>query len=229
MANRHSISISARIQDLTGNVFGHLTVVSFTGLNRYKKAMWHCRCDCGNVKEVIGAHLKSGNTLSCGECYRFMSELEYESLVRSRMLSAVVVSASGCWEYPHGVNQSGYRHATWRGASVRAHILSYKLFCGPVPEGLCVLHACDNPSCCYPLHLRVGTHKENTADMIEKGRHAFGERHGSVKLTADKVCQIRELGAVGGLSQSAIAARFGVSRSTVQLILSGKRWKHLPT
>jgi hypothetical protein len=60
--------------------------------------------------------------------------------------------------------------------TVRAHKIAWILTYGPVPKGLCVLHHCDNPPCCNPEHLFLGTHADNTADMMAKGRH-WGQRN----------------------------------------------------
>ncbi len=100
----------------------------------------------------------------------------------------------------------------------------------PIQSGLCVLHHCDNPPCCNPSHLFLGTHADNMRDKMEKGRHRFGlnqgERHGNAKLTPERVRSmrmVRELGA----SYRQLADMFGVSHATVGHICTRKTWKHV--
>lgn len=83
---------------------------------------------------------------------------------------------------------------------------------GYLPE--VVRHACDNPPCCNPLHLLGGTHADNVADKIRRGRGADGSRNGQAKLTEDEVIAIRESRA-SGESPTDIAVRFGISRKYV--------------
>lgn len=124
------------------------------------------------------------------------------------------------------------------GGSFRAHRFAYALAHGPIPEGLHVLHRCDNPPCCNPDHLFLGTHADNVADMIAKGRNAKGERSGArrhpesvargeknghAKLTAAQVAEIRATPRKIG-TQHALALRFGVSDATISMIVNGKVW-----
>jgi hypothetical protein len=77
---------------------------------------------------------------------------------------------SGCWEWRGASYGKGYGAISIRGAKTRVHRFSYELHKGPIPEGLMILHACDNRLCVNPAHLRPGTAKENTADAIARGR-----------------------------------------------------------
>ncbi len=91
-----------------------------------------------------------------------------------------------------GKQVSGYGmayHHDENGKSVYkpAHRASYELTYGPIPDGLDVLHRCDNPPCVNPAHLFLGTHAENMVDRNTKGRQARGERHPHAKLTAEDV------------------------------------------
>lgn len=99
---------------------------------------------------------------------------------------------------------------------------------GPIPDGLHVLHHCDNPPCVNPAHLFLGTNADNVADKTAKGRGrgGRGEAHRNAKLTADQVREIREL-AASGLTQREIAARYGVRHTAIGKILRGERWGHL--
>lgn len=108
-----------------------------------------------------------------------------------------------------------------------AHRLSFSMHHGEITIGMMVCHECDNPSCVNPKHLFIGTAKENTGDMMNKGRHragiVLGENHGKSKLTADDVKAIRSL----GISQLRIAKLYGVSQSCIASIMLRKTWSHV--
>lgn len=133
---------------------------------------------------------------------------------------------SGCWEWtgviiPDGYGQVGCRHK-------KTHRVAYELMVGPIPDGLCVLHRCDNPPCVNPDHLFLGTVADNNADRDAKGRHRAlqGSANGSAKLDERRVCEIREM-LRNGVRGVDIAREFGVSPSAVSLIATGRRWDHL--
>lgn len=82
-----------------------------------------------------------------------------------------------CWEwkaYRNNDNYGTFQIATKK--NVKAHRFSYELNNGPVPEGLCVCHTCDNPGCVRPNHLWLGTMKDNSKDMALKGRHGHQKK-----------------------------------------------------
>jgi DNA-binding NarL/FixJ family response regulator len=97
---------------------------------------------------------------------------------------------------------------------------------GPIPEGLFVLHSCDNRSCVRPQHLRLGTRDDNLVDAIERRRIVSGERHYKTKFTARDVRAVRQL-ASEGWRHAEIAARFDVSRATIGNIINRKTWKYV--
>lgn len=137
-----------------------------------------------------------------------------------------------CWEWTRICNQHGYGQLRVSGRMVYAHRLAYELGVGPIPQGLHVLHQCDNPRCINPEHLSVGTRSQNMKECSERGRAKIpkpvklGENNGSSKLREVDVRSIRRLLGKGDTQQS-IAERFGVSQQTIAGIKAGKRWGHV--
>lgn len=107
-----------------------------------------------------------------------------------------------------------------------AHRIAYEYSVGPIPCGLLICHKCDNPPCCNPSHLFVGTHRDNSSDKIAKGRGTTnrGEKNPMAKLTVRDVEEIRELLASAEMSQNAIAERFRVAQGQISRIHTGKGW-----
>lgn len=93
------------------------------------------------------------------------------ALASERLKRYVRVAETGCWEHGGYVLPNGYGTVCVQGRSYRAHRLAYELWCGPIPAGKLVLHNCDNRKCINPAHLRVGTAKENSMDVVLKGYH----------------------------------------------------------
>jgi hypothetical protein len=77
-----------------------------------------------------------------------------------------------CWEWKRRRSHRGYGETRWGGKTERANRRAWLLVNGPIPIGVSVLHHCDNPPCCNPAHLFLGTHTDNMRDMAAKGRTA---------------------------------------------------------
>lgn len=147
------------------------------------------------------------------------------------------VDTSGdCWPWLGLRYPTGYGRVGWGGAHGYAHRLAYTLTYGPIPDGLWVLHHCDNPPCCRPDHLFVGTAGDNARDRDAKGRNGpksrpeamrRGERHPRARLTAEQVAEIRRRRA-DGVRVSELARIFGVSITAASFAIRGKTWRHLP-
>ena len=87
-----------------------------------------------------------------------------------RLAAGLERKPNGCLEWTGSTVAAGYGRIWFRGKLVATHRLAWTLVNGPILDGLNILHRCDNPPCCDPTHLRVGTQAENVADMAMKGR-----------------------------------------------------------
>jgi hypothetical protein len=136
---------------------------------------------------------------------------------------------NGCWEWQGYRDTAGYGQVRVNGKLHKAHRWAYELFYGFSPE--VVRHRCDNPPCCNPEHLLGGTHADNVADRIERGRSRYnpvkGELVGSAKLTADMVLEIRTEYAGGGVTQIQLASKFNVDQTQISNIIRRKEWRHI--
>ena len=93
--------------------------------------------------------------------------------LKIRIQNNITISDKDCWLLPPHKGCNGYAKLLVKGVHKRAHRVAYEAFVGPIPEGMLVLHRCDIRHCVNPKHLFVGTAKQNTQDMIEKGRARF--------------------------------------------------------
>lgn len=136
-------------------------------------------------------------------------------------LMPVRKTKTGCWNWLNAVNAGGYG-VVYGGLS---HRFVYEVVYGEIPNGMCVRHSCDNPSCVNPDHLLIGTHTQNMRDMKErkraKGGVLRGEKHSLTKLTLAQVQEIRES---SGVSQKILAGKYGVSQATISNIKRAKTW-----
>ena len=146
-----------------------------------------------------------------------------------------------CWPW-RGVTFGGYGTLWLRNHKCRASRIAWTIANGPIPDGLIIMHLCDNPSCCNPSHLRAGTQAENDADRTQKGRSACGEKHGrhtkprrwarsgrsgNAKLTASKVREIRDKYKAGGVTQQELATTYNITQSAVSRLALRQSWQHI--
>lgn len=191
---------------------GHPFTPDNTHLCRHKDGYtWRSCKACQRLR--VGADRRNRGRLSTAEDH---SEFDRRTAQRD----------SGCWEWIGPTRFDGY--GIWR--SEGAHRVAYARANGPIPDGLLVCHSCDNPLCVNPAHLWLGTHADNTADMMNKNRHGLwswggrrmGEGNPRAKLNWAKVREIRAL--QGKISEEGLGRRFAVSRSTVKRVQAGTSW-----
>ena len=145
--------------------------------------------------------------------------------LEERLLGKMDVDPSGCWEWNAGRNRKGYGNIKVAGKDLRAHRVAYEVWVDLIPDGMQVMHICDNPPCINPDHLRVGTNKDNADDRDAKGRQRVlrGEENGFSKLTWENVQEIRDL--YGDHTQAELARMYGVSPRTIMLVRTNQAWR----
>lgn len=140
-----------------------------------------------------------------------------------------ILGPNECWEWTAKAKTSfGYgRMTNGRGVHLKSHRISWTLSYGPIPDGMCVCHKCDNPGCCNPAHLFLGSKKDNTKDMMAKGRMSpppirSGETHHNATIRDCDIDLIRG----SQLSRKVLAEKYGVSYQTIYRIQKGQSRAH---
>lgn len=138
---------------------------------------------------------------------------------------AKVTKTETCWLSSYVKDRAGYPVLSRNHVRLQASRYIWVETYGPIPKGLCVLHHCDNPGCIRPSHLFLGTKRQNTDDMLSKGRsrHLLGEDAGRAKITTDQARYIRDSTEMN----TVLGKRFGLHPESVRLIKAGINWKHL--
>jgi hypothetical protein len=164
---------------------------------------------------------------------RFHSPPEHRFWARVRKNGPEHSVWGRCWVWLGPPNHNGYGQFTVGGHNYRPHRYSYELHFGPVPDGLGVLHRCDNPICVNPRHLFAGTALVNQRDKVRKDRQAKGERVSTAILSKADVKEIRRRyklkrgyhDPVNG--QNGLAREFGTSQANISQIIHRQTWSHL--
>lgn len=134
-----------------------------------------------------------------------------------------------CWEWKAALNEHGYGMIGMNGGMRRAHRLSWEFRYGKIPDGLFVLHKCDNPKCVNPDHLFLGNQTDNMHDCSLKGRTKntpqLGEKNVFAVLDRFKVLEIRALDGI--MLQKDIAKTYNVKDSAISKIILRRTWRHI--
>ncbi len=132
-----------------------------------------------------------------------------------------------CWPWTASKQHGGYGQFRAEGKKHKAHRVAWEQTQGPIPAGKHMLHHCDNPSCCNPAHLFIGTNADNIQDKVNKGRQVKGSAHSKAQLDEWLVADMRKRYATGKYTKTKLARMFFVHKMTVHDILTGKHWKHV--
>lgn len=147
---------------------------------------------------------------------------------RDNPLKNYKVDKNGCWNWTKSLNNTGCGSVYRDGVATKAHRYFYEKLVGKIPEGLYLLHSCDNRACVNPSHLRPGTAQENSQDAVDRNRIARGERIGPSKLTNIQVKEIKKILKKEYKPRSYLltnlAKQYHVSRVTIDDIRKGVWW-----
>ncbi|WP_373325646.1 HNH endonuclease [Sporomusa paucivorans] len=150
--------------------------------------------------------------------------------MKNKFFSKVKMCDSGCWEWQGGLSDKGYGRIWVNKKLIQSHRLSYAIFNGTIPPGLCICHKCDNPKCVNPDHLFAGTMGDNNKDRDAKGRHKWGSLYGEMnpgaKLTKNEVIEIRAR-LEHGEKQAVLARMFNISEIAIYKIKNNLKWKNV--
>lgn len=154
---------------------------------------------------------------------------DYSAIIRQRVKDYSVETLTGCHEWQKHVQPAGYGVIKIHRKSQQAHRASYAVNVGPIPDGMVVMHKCDNPRCVNPEHLAIGSNSDNVRDMINKGRSRvhgrFGSQNQRARLHESDIGTIKNRRA-GGETYKEIAADYGVHLATIHSAVKGNSWSN---
>lgn len=192
----------------------------------------YCHCGCGQKTKISISNDRRRGWVK-GEPRRFISghngylrplEVRFWENIDKR-------GPHDCWEWKASKFKTGYGRVgigQSTGKTALAHRVAYEFTYGPIPNEMVICHKCDNPPCCNPSHLFLGSHADNVSDKVAKNRHDHGMNHACAKLTDEQVVEARLRYATGNFFQRELAAEYCISRGVMGALLRRKTWRHLP-
>jgi len=162
---------------------------------------------------------RGGKEKHCSEKCRFWSKV------------AIVENGRDCWPWLGARKPSGYGNVRINKKYYSPHRVAFEIAVAEIPDNLIVMHLCDNPPCCNPSHLVLGTIKANSFDMIKKNRQGFhknratGVKNPNAKLNPKAVREIRQKYGTGNWLQKGLACEYGVAPPTIRSVINNETWK----
>jgi hypothetical protein len=200
--------------------------------------------DFDATKFVLGKSVRSIGSGACRLCLIELSQKPKTERTRKNnvspkeyLLSRITKDFSGCWIWTGCVvdrsRAENRRYGHWRCASLKektAHRAAYRIFKGELSRRCVVMHICDNPLCCNPDHLKIGTAEENNIDRDKKGRQVSlsGNNHSNAKINEEtaRLIKARLAELVHVRDRAAIVAKeLGIKKNIVHNIKRGQTWK----
>ena len=180
-------------------------------------------CSRGLCSKHYRSVLRHGS-IDGRKCVR--GSLEERFLYRIEKL----VGVDGCWEWPGALTGKGYgviQEGSAGSKLLLAHRVSYQVLNGDIPDGMLVMHTCDNTTCVNPDHLVLGTHSDNALDAVAKGRKFIpspgkGEQNPLSKLTLE---QAKFIKANPQMKHTELADMFGLSPNCIRSVRIGRTWR----
>jgi len=156
--------------------------------------------------------------------------LDSEKSSLERRLKANCAANGRCLEWTGSRNARGYGQIRTLSERRRptprlVHRVAFEMYLGPIPDGDCVLHSCDNPSCFRLDHLHLGSRLDNNREMSERHRVSCGDQHYGSRLTGLQVSEMRTRYRLGE-SQADLARVYRTHQSNVSRIVRDLYWKH---
>lgn len=187
-----------------------------------------CKCGCGRPAPVSPKNDRGKGRIK-GRAMPYRQGHHPRAPLAKRFWSKVDMSGGpdACWTWMATKDTAGYGRIMKTKGTTRlsAHRVAYELTYGPIPDDMCVCHACDNPPCCNPAHLWLGTSRENIADRQMKGRQSKHEGRPGARITMEIAARIREEYAAGGITHRGLGKKYGLERSSITYIISRKTWR----
>jgi len=163
-----------------------------------------------------------------------LERMENSEVVRERFWKNVQIKGpDDCWNWKSQLfKRGGYGRFSItekeKNVRLRSNRVAYYFSTGKYPGDFYVCHTCDNPKCCNPAHLFLGTHPQNQLDKVQKGRTPKGTEHCFHILTEKQVEEARHRCLVLGESRASVARDFKVKYYTIVCAVLGRNWKHVP-
>lgn len=180
-----------------------------------------CACGCGTDIPACDA---KGRTRKIVPGHHL--ESTEETLRRHFWARVKKDEGRGCWEWTGAIGKTHGYGTFCNRFGPSAHRASWRFNRGEIPEGVCVLHHCDNRICVRPDHLYLGTKADNNRDAYTRNRRKLGESHPRSKFKNSDVISIRERVKAGEFI-SHIAKEYGVWPNSIWQIINGKTWRQV--